>query len=111
MMTDLLLTAGLPAIDENLERVLDALSGYSIGSFGSITGMATGWAWLFLFIMISWEFIKMIGLNYQWSLAKLFRPFAFVFLLSFYGLFADAIMAPRSREAPSPGGNLPSAGT
>lgn len=94
MMTDLLLTAGLPAIDENLERVLDALSGYSIGSFGSITGMATGWAWLFLFIMISWEFIKMIGLNYQWSLAKLFRPFAFVFLLSFYGLFADAIMAP-----------------
>ena len=94
MMTDLLLTAGLPAIDENLERVLDALSGYSIGSFGNITGMATGWAWLFLFIMISWEFIKMIGLNYQWSLAKLFRPFAFVFLLSFYGLFADAIMAP-----------------
>lgn len=94
MMKDLLLTAGLPAIDENLERVLDALSGYSIGSFGSITGMATGWAWLFLFIMISWEFIKMIGLNYQWSLAKLFRPFAFVFLLSFYGLFADAIMAP-----------------
>ncbi len=94
IMIDFFLTAGLPAIDENLEKVIDALQGYNIGSFGGITEMAAGWAWLFLFIMLSWEFIKMIGLNYQWSLAKLLRPFAFVILLSFYGTFADAIMAP-----------------
>lgn len=85
---------GSPAIDANLAGVLDRLDEFSKYAFQPVYGIGTAVAQLGVFCMLSWECIKMIGLNYQWSLARIGRPILIYMSISFFGTIAAFTKAP-----------------
>ncbi len=85
---------GSPAIDENLAGVLDQLDKFSRYAFQPIYGIGTAVAQIGVLCMLSWECIKMIGLNYQWSLARIGRPILVYVSISFFGSIAAIASAP-----------------
>ena len=75
---------GMPAIDQSLAGLLRQLDVFARHAFKPMTSIAFALAEIFMLIVLSWECIKMIGLNYQWSLAKLLRPFGMFLLILYY---------------------------
>lgn len=94
MITDILLSAGLPAIDENLTEVIVKLRTFGNSNFGAYIWQPTAWAWIFAYIMISWEFIKMIGGQGSWQLARYLRPIGMMLALSLFTVIAHVLEQP-----------------
>lgn len=75
---------GMPAIDQALSGLLSQLDYFARHAFKPMTSIAVALAEIFTLMVLSWECIKMIGLNYQWNLAKILRPFGLFLLITSY---------------------------
>ena len=89
---------GLPAIDQALAGLLSQLDGFARHAFKPMTSIAVALAEIFTLIVLSWECIKMIGLNYQWSLGKILRPFGLFFLITNYTFVTEFLDFPTNNN-------------